>query len=398
MHSLGWSSVGVVRKAIRPEDVGYWALAGCLLVNVVHVALTSSNVDFGPVWEAGRAVIERRPVYELVTHGGDYVHTPGSTLLLLPFGLVSQGLGASMLVLLSMGAFIAGTIIAAVATWASPRALGAVVLAFALSGPLVDELSLANLDALCVLPLGLGLFFMLRDKQVLGGGLIGLALTIKPTIAVLILLPLMLGSIRATVSAVVVVAVLNLVALPVIPESGRFFSSVVPFLLDGATDGYNVSLKAAVERAGAPAAVVGLLRLIAAAVLVAGYVRYRRELRDHPGVLVAFLVLGTVFLSSYFFAAYLVYLALGAGVVDLVRRPVEWVGLAVGAYLLLSPDVLRSGSASVDVVLGFRHVVGAGILLVVLHSVVRSLPEPQVEALHRRRPLQTRPRLLTFTR
>src|SRR3954447_11813315 len=138
------SLIVAVRALFRWEDVGIWILAGLLLLNVVHLALLDTKLDFKPVYGAARAVLEGRPPYGLTTHGGDYVHTPGSTLLSLPFGLVPENVGAASVVATSALAFLGGALAPAAATNATPRATAVVVLAFSLSGPLLRELGLAN--------------------------------------------------------------------------------------------------------------------------------------------------------------------------------------------------------------------------------------------------------------
>lgn len=360
-----------IRAQVRAEDIGIWILAGCLLLNVVHLALLEPNRDFGPVYDAVRAVVDGNPPYATVTRGGGYVHTPGSTLLSLPFALVSQTMGARVVVVSSAVAFVLGTLAAAAATRATPRATAIVVLAFSLSGALLRELGLGNVDALCLLPLGLALYFLTRGRPWLGGALIGIAMTVKPTVAVFLVLPLALGSVSGTLSALAVVTVLNVVALPLLPEASRFFTSVLPFLLEGNTDGFNVSLKAALKRTGIPDGLILAFRLGSVGLLIGIFVSFRAELRRHPAVLVAFLTVGTVFVTSYFFTVYLVYLALAVGVMRLIRRPMEQAMLGASAYLLLAQDVLRSRNELLDTVLGFRRVVGALLLLAALVLVLK---------------------------
>lgn len=361
MRSVGLVADG--RRLVEARDAAIWVLAGCFLFGALRAAIHGGKHDFTPVWSAATAVLNGDPPYKTVTAGGDYVHTPGSTLLSLPFAIVPENVGGALLVIVSVIAFAAGLLIAAAATDTAPRIAAVTMLACAMSAPVANELHLANVDALCVLPLGLALYMLTHDRPALAGALIGLAMTIKPTVAVFLLLPLALGAPKGTLWALGVAAILNLIALPVIPEASRFFTSVVPFLLGGDTDGFNVSLKAAMERAGTPELLILIARIASVSALMAVYLRYRTQLRQHPATLIAFLTLGTVFVTSYFFDAYLVYLALAVGALALFTRPVEWVAVALGAYLLLSHDTLRSYRPWLDATLGFRYVIGAALLL-----------------------------------
>ena len=357
------SLIAAIRPLFRTSDAGIWVLATCSMLNLLHLALLEPLIDHGPVYRAARAVLDGRPPYPSVTHGGDYVHTPGSTVISVPFGLIGEHTGGVIVVLLSAAAFILGTLAAAAATSASPRATAIALLAFGLGGPLLRELGLGNVDALLVLPLGLALFYLTRGRPMLAGALIGLAMTIKPTIVLVVLLPLAMGFAGGTVSAIAVAGAVNLAALPFIPEASRFFTSTLPFLLDGQTAGFNVSLKASLERTGAPDELVALLRVVCAGLLVWSYVRFREQFRRHPAVLVAFIVLGTMFVTSYFFTVYFVYLGLAVGVLSLLGRPLESAMLALSAYLLLSLDTLRSSNELLDVILGFRRPAGGALLL-----------------------------------
>ena len=185
-----------------------------------------------------------------------------------------------------------------------------------------------------------------------------------------ILLPLCMGSFAGTAMAGAVVVVAELVALPFVPGSSRFFTSVLPFVASGKTTGFNVSLSAALERAGLPHAMVLGVRVVAFAALVWLYLRYRRVLRERLGAMVAVLVFGTILVVSYYFGVYLVYAVLALAVIDIVRRPGERVVLAAAAYLMLNRDVLRSSHHALDVALSFRYSIGAmlmlGLLVVVL--------------------------------
>lgn len=350
----------------RPAELALWVIGSCFLANAIRVALDGKQRDFDTVWNAANAVLGGRTPYALVTHGGDYVHTPGSTLIGVPLGLLSEGTGGKVMVLAGALAFVVGMLLAAKGS-ASPTGVTAIgFLAFAMSAPLAHELGLANVDALCLLPLGLGMYYLGRRRHVVGGALIGLALTIKPTMVLLAFVPLVLGSASGTVIAVAVAGVLNLIAVPILPEGSRFFTSVVPFLLEGDTDGYNISLKAALERTGMPSAIVVVVRLGALAALLGLYARYRDQFREQLAAAVAFLVISTVFVTSYFFDVHLIYLALAIGVAAVLARPAEWAAFGLAVYLLLSPDVLRSSHATVDAALGFRYVVGAAFLVAAL--------------------------------
>ncbi len=260
--------------------------------------------------------------------------------------------------------FGVGLLLAARAQLAHRLTLVVAVFAFAISAPLAAALATANVDALCVAPLGAALLAMRKGAWTSSGLLIGATLAIKPGFVALALAPLMLGSLRGTVIAGLTTAGLTLAAVPLIPEGGRFFTDVVPFLLGGDTAGVNYSLKGVLDSVPAvPSTVASLARVGALLLLV--YVGFcaRNLLRRDIAAVVVFLFCATCLISGYFLINYCVFVALGVGLADRLRTSLEWLVFGLATYLLLSADVLRSSTALLDAIGTARYVIAAILLL-----------------------------------
>jgi hypothetical protein len=364
------SSLRVPRPALGWQEVSLWVLAGCFLGYALQAALRGEFVDFGIVWRAGNAVLDGQPPYSEVTSGSHYVQSPSSTLLMLPFALLPERLGGQLLTLCNATAIVVGALLAASALAASSRTLAVGMLALSMSTALAMGLEAANIDPLCLLPYGLALLALKRERVLIAGALIGLGLSVKPTMVFFILLPLVFGSIAGTLTAIAVGLITTLVAMPLLPEGSRFVTSVLPFLLEGRnTTGFNHSMAAGIERAGIDSNWALAAKILVLLLLGALFLRYREVLRRYPALFVAVAVVAPVLTTSYFHAHYLVYLGLAVAILDRIRRPIEGVLLALAGYLLLARDVFRSDSDTLDAVLGFRYTAGA-IFLIVLVAII----------------------------
>src|SRR5436190_12486009 len=149
---------------VRVEDAPLWVLSALLIGYATFDALNQDAIDFGTIWLATQHVLDGVSPYAPVTHGGDYVHSPASTLLSMPFGLLSQVNASRLVIVFSAAAFVIAALLASVGTGASARATAIGVLAFALSGPLRKELGLANVDIICLLPLAAALILLSRGR------------------------------------------------------------------------------------------------------------------------------------------------------------------------------------------------------------------------------------------
>ncbi|HVQ98672.1 MAG TPA: arabinofuranan 3-O-arabinosyltransferase, partial [Mycobacterium sp.] len=90
---------------------------------------------------------------------------------------------------------------------------------------------------------------------------IGLALVVKPVLGPLLLLPLLNRQWRAVLAALVVPAVFNLAALPLISDPGDFFTRTLPYIL-GTRDYFNSSILGNGVYFGLPTWLILLLRIL----------------------------------------------------------------------------------------------------------------------------------------
>ena len=257
------------------------------------------------------------------------------------------------------------------------------MVAFGVGQPLRTELVVANIDLLAASCAGVFIFALAYHKTWLAGAALGLALAFKPTAGMLLLVPLITGQASVALVAVVVVGLLNLVGFLLIPESSRFFTSALPYLVEGNTLGFNISLKASLDRLSLPGVMVDVARTGVAVFFIGLVFRYRWRLRSEPALVALLVVLFTPLLTSYYFDRYLVYLVVGTAAITVFSGRLEIATAAAGLFILMSDFISRSRHDGLDAILGLRYVVGVALVIFAIshylerhHEASRPTPRP----------------------
>ena len=330
-----------LRAAAPPAAGALWALALGFFADLVLRSYTLDRTigDFDILHQGAVRLLEGRSVYADPL----FLLTPSGLAVVAPFGLGEAHPAFLTWNTLSVLASLVG--VACTARFAGAAVTGpvgaALLLGLALSESLTSTLLLGNLNNSLLLALGSAyLLAERRDRRVLAGVLLGLALAVKPVLLLVLLVPLLRRRWSTLGWAVAVPAVSNLVGLALVPQRGDFLDVTVPGLLEARSTA-NSSIWAVGTSLGLPGWAVALLRVLVLLVALAAAWR----LRSHPdpvlrlGVGYGLLLLAT-FLGSSLSQGYysLLLLPLLVTVVrdgSPVRNPLSW--LAVYLFMALDP-------------------------------------------------------------
>lgn len=270
-----------LRNAFRPrtsppstQDVVRTALWPIAIMSIIHrsyVLTTNGYItdDWAPVYWALRHFRYHEPVYTDVFTEVDphYLYPPGGTLLMSPFAYIESIFAArNWFIVLNTLAIIAACvlIVRLFKFRLSSPALPALLAAAFVTESVTNTLVFTNING-CILLLEALFFRWLLDGRVsrewLAGIAIGLSLTVKPVLAVLLLLPLLNRQWRALVTAVGVPLALNAVAWPMVVDRGNFIYRTLPYILS-TRDYFNSSVLGNGIYYGLPMWLIAALRVL----------------------------------------------------------------------------------------------------------------------------------------
>ncbi len=292
----------ILRNAFGPrtgplstQDVVRIALWPIAIMSIIHrsYVLTSNGYitdDWAPVYWALRRFRDREPVYIDVFTEVDphYLYPPGGTLLMAPFGFIESIFAArNWFIVLNTVAIIAACylLVRLFKFPLSSPALPALLAAAFVTESVTNTLVFTNING-CILLCEVLFFRWLldgrRNREWLAGIAIGLSLTVKPVLGVLLLLPLLNRQWRALAAAVAVPIAFNVVAWPMVVDRGNFIYRTVPYILS-TRDYFNSSVLGNGIYYGLPMWLIVTLRLLFVA-LAAGslWLLYRYYAKRDP--------------------------------------------------------------------------------------------------------------------
>ncbi|MGH4019648.1 MAG: glycosyltransferase family 87 protein [Pseudonocardiaceae bacterium] len=256
-----------------------WPVAIATYLHTVSVALpVVDGVDFQIIYGGARDFLQGRPVYDDV----GYLFFPGGVLLSAPMAVV--GPEPSHFVFVLLGALCA-PVAAAVAlrmmgrSWRSPLGAG-LLLGLAISESVTVTLVLGNVNTGLAALQVLALYLLVRRRNTTAGLMLGLAITLKPVVAPVLLVPLLARRWGTAVVAAVVAVAVNAVGFLLVAERDQFLSNTVP-TLTSYRGGLSSSLIAAATFLDAPPGVALVARAVVV-VLVAGVLVWSRAIPDEP--------------------------------------------------------------------------------------------------------------------
>lgn len=247
-----------------------WPAAILAIIHRSVVVTTNGNItdDFKPVY---RAVLNFRHGWDIYNEHFDYVdphylYPPGGTLIMAPFGYLPFTESRYLFIACNTVAIVLAAYLLlrmfnfTITSVAAP----ALLLAMFCTESVTNTLVFTNING-CILLLEVLFFRWLLDgktgNQWWAGIAIGLALVVKPVLAPLLLLPLLNRQWRAVVAAIVVPAVFNLTALPLIVHPMDFLTRTVPYML-GVRDYFNSSIEGNGVYFGLPTWLILFMRIL----------------------------------------------------------------------------------------------------------------------------------------
>jgi len=346
-----------------------WPVAIASYLHTVSVALpVVDGGDFQIIYGGARDFLQGRPVYDDVA----YLFFPGGLLLSSPMAV--GGPEPSHTVFVLLGALCA-PVAAAFAlrmmgrSWRSPLGAG-VLFGLAISESVMITLVLGNVNTWLALLQVLALLLLVQRRDLAAGLMLGLAVTLKPVVAPLLLVPLLARRWGTAVVAVAIAVVVNAVGFLLVAERGQFLSVTVPTLIS-IRDGANSSIAAAALFLDAPPGVALLARVLVV-VLVAAVLVWSRAIPDEPvryATQAGALLLGTFLaasLSEMYWSVLLLPLIL---TVCRPASPMHTWPAWLAVYLFATLDIWAApqwSPAVAEYYIQLRPTVGWALLLVVL--------------------------------
>ena len=265
-----------------------WPIAILSIIHRSYVLATNGYItdDFGPVY---RAVVNFKMGWDIYNEHFNYVdphylYPPGGTLLLAPFGYLPVDASRywfiffNSVAILLAAYFLLRLFKFSLASVAAP----ALLLAMFCTESVTNTLVFTNING-CILLCEVLFFRWLLDGKVnhqwLAGVAVGLTLVIKPSLAPLLLLPLLNRQWRALIPAFVVPLVFNLAGWFMVSDPMNFVRGTVPYIF-ATRDYFNSSIQGNGIYYGLPLWLILLLRIAFGLLAVASLwllYRYYRE-------------------------------------------------------------------------------------------------------------------------
>ncbi|MCW2555235.1 MAG: hypothetical protein JWR78_5016 [Mycobacterium sp.] len=247
-----------------------WPIAILSIIHRSYVLATNGYItdDFGPVY---RAVVNFKMGWDIYNEHFDYVdphylYPPGGTLLLAPFGYLPVDASRywfiffNSVAILLAAYFLLRLFKFSLASVAAP----ALLLAMFCTESVTNTLVFTNING-CILLCEVLFFRWLLDGKVnhqwWAGVAVGLTLVIKPSLAPLLLLPLLNRQWRALVTAVGVPLLFNAAAWPLVSDPMSFVRNTVPYIFS-TRDYFNSSILGNGIYYGLPMWLILLLRIV----------------------------------------------------------------------------------------------------------------------------------------
>lgn len=235
--STALSNSSTSSTARRAITAGLWAWVVVVVVNLVFfVAFNGFEVDdFSNVYRSISRFTHGQRVYteDYSTFDPHYLYSPGATLLLSPLGLVGKlGVARKLFIMLNAAAIIWGMGLLTrliKQPLRSPLFPAAIALAFDTES-VRSTLTFGNANGLMFLALCGFLYLWLADRRLWAGVVLGLAITIKPMFAPLLLILLVRRDWIAVATSVAIPVVTNAAMWPVLSMGHDYRTIVIPFL------------------------------------------------------------------------------------------------------------------------------------------------------------------------
>jgi arabinofuranan 3-O-arabinosyltransferase len=250
-----------------------WPIAVMTVLNRVIVTAVNGAItdDFRPVYNAALAFWNGRDVYTADFNSVDphYLYPPSGSLLMAPLAILDPErsrwlfIGVNAVAILVALYLLLRLFDLTISSIAAPI----LVLGAFMSETVTNTLVFTNINGLVLLGEVAFLLLLMRKKDLWAGAAIGLTIAVKPTLAPLLLLPLVRGQWKVLVTALGIPFILTVVAWPLASDPMDFVRRTVPYLLES-RDYFNSSIVGNGAYFGLPEWLILLLRVVLAAMVV----------------------------------------------------------------------------------------------------------------------------------
>lgn len=263
-----------------------WPIAVMTVINRVVVKAVNGSItdDFRPVYNAALAFWNGREVYtaDFNTVDPHYLYPPSGSMLMAPLAILDPErsrwlfIGANAIAILAALYLLLRLFDLTISSIAAPI----LVLAAFSSETVTNTLVFTNINGIVLLSEMAFLLLLMRRKDLWAGASIGITLAVKPTLAPLLLLPLVRGQWKVFVTALGIPFILTVVAVPLSADPMAFVERTVPYLLES-RDYFNSSIVGNGAYFGLPDWLVLTLRVVfAVMVLISLWLLYRYYRND----------------------------------------------------------------------------------------------------------------------
>ena len=362
-----------------------WPLAIMSVIHRSYVLVTNGYItdDFGPVY---RAVINFKMGWDIYNEHFDhvdphYLYPPGGTLIMAPFGYLPVDASRYWFIFFNVVAILLAAyfLLRLFNYTLTSVAAPALLLAMFCTEAVTNTLVFTNINGVILLGEVLFLRWLLDGRvshQWWAGVAIGLTLVVKPSLAPLLLLPLLNRQWRAIVTAIAVPVLFNAAAWPLVSDPMNFVTRTLPYIL-GTRDYFNSSILGNGVYYGLPTwlilslRIIFLLLTIGSLVLLYRYYRTRDPLfwmATSSGVLLIaswlVLSLGQAYYSMMLFP-FLMTVVLPNSV---IRNWPAW--LAIYGFMAIDKWLLREWPTTGRYLEYMRVTYGWSLMLIVVFAVL----------------------------
>ncbi|MDF2826150.1 MAG: putative conserved integral rane protein, partial [Mycobacterium sp.] len=294
-------TVGTVLRSIL------WPLALMSVFHRSYVLATNGYItdDFGPVY---RALVNFKMGWDIYNENFNhvdphYLYPPGGTLLLAPFGYLPVDASRYWFITFSTLAILVSALLLVRLfrlSWTS-AALPALILAMFLTESVTNTLVYTNINGFILLGEILFLMWLLdgrHSREWLAGVAIGMTLVVKPSLAPLLLLPLLSRQWRALVGAFGVPLVFNAAAWPLVSDPMSYIERTVPYILS-TRDYFNSSIEGNGIYYGLPLWLILALRVLFLLLTIGSLVLLYRYYRTRDPLFWMLTSSGVLLTASY---------------------------------------------------------------------------------------------------
>ncbi|WP_216907099.1 glycosyltransferase family 87 protein [Nocardia noduli] len=215
-----------------------WPIAVMTVLNRVFIKAVNGFVtdDYAPVYNASKAFLNGLPVYTANFDSVDphYLYPPGGTLLIAPIAIIDPEKSRWCFILLNVLAILLAwyLLLRLFKYTVNSVAAPALLLAMFMSETVTNTLVFTNVNGCILLAELLFIHLLLKRRDLWAGAVLGLSITVKPTLAPLILIAAARGQWKVFITAIGVPVVTTAIAWPLIKDTDQFFSRTLPYILE----------------------------------------------------------------------------------------------------------------------------------------------------------------------